>query len=73
MCDFCEKENKYEWAYAKCGIKTRTPHGTVLAISDISYCPPYQNCSNEKFQITLEMPIAYCPQCGRKLSEEVEN
>lgn len=73
MCDFCEKESKYEWVYGKCGIRRNTPRGTVLAISDISYCPPYKECSNKNFPVTLEMPIVYCPMCGRKLSEETEN
>ena len=67
MCEFCEEKFPVITHYGKFKIDKLSNKPVITC--DLNKCPPFAACSSKDMNVEMVMEIAYCPMCGRELSE----
>lgn len=74
MCHYCDnlKEQKlYQMnQYANVYISNDPVFGPALTVKP-NICPPFSECSAKGMNINIVLKINNCPDCGKRLAEDV--
>lgn len=72
-CDYCEQENYIEpWLD---GVEMNRPWHSITAElypfnGHMTFISQAENPSGETGELWVEIPMNYCPNCGRKLTDD---